>query len=144
MYMFNKNINKLSKKITKEIKCEELKEQLNRSKLNNPTMLNWLWEFSKKIVVVLFVIYVLTYLFSWILILLSGIYSWNVTFLDTLISETNSTFKIVIGGYLIKSMAENVIKIKNTISTTSSSDEVVDENETIDEDLSGDDLNEEI
>ena len=41
-------------------------------------------------------------------------------------------------------MAENVIKIKNTTSTTSSNDEVVDENETIDEDLSGDDLNEEI
>ena len=126
--MFNKNINKLSKKITEEIKCEELKEQLNKSKLNNPTMLNWLWEFSKKIVVGLFIIYVLTYLFSWSLILLSGIYSWNVTFLDTLISETNSTFKIVIGGYLIKSMAENVIKIKNTTSTTSSDDEVVDEN----------------
>lgn len=142
--MFNKNINKLSKKITKEIKCEELKEQLNKSKLNNLTMLNWLWEFSKKIVVGLFVIYVLTYLFSWTLILLSGMYSWNITFLDTLISETNSTFKVVIGGYLIKSMAENVIKIKNTTSTTSSDDEVVDQNETIDEDLSGDDLNEEI
>lgn len=142
--MFNKNINKLSKKITKEIKCEELKEQLNKSKLNNPTMLNWLWEFSKKIVVGLFVIYILTYIFSWILILLSGMYGWNITFLDTLISETNSTFKIVIGGYLIKSMAENVIKIKNTTSTTSSDDEVVDKNETIDEDLSGDDLNEEI
>ena len=126
--MFNKSMNKLSKKITEEIKCEELKEQLNKSKLNNPTMLNWLWEFSKKIVVGLFVIYVLTYLFSWILILISGIYSWNVTFLDTLISETNSTFKVVIGGYLIKSMAENVIKIKNTTSTTSSDDEVVDEN----------------
>ena len=142
--MFNKSMNKLSKKITEEIKCEELKEQLNKSKLNNPTMLNWLWEFSKKIVVGLFVIYVLTYLFSWILILLSGMYGWNITFLDTLISETNSTFKVVIGGYLIKSMAENVIKIKNTISTTSSDDEVVDENETVDEDLSGDDLNEEI
>lgn len=142
--MFNKSMNKLSKKITEEIKCEELKEQLNKSKLNNPTMLNWLWEFSKKIVVGLFVIYVLTYLFSWTLILLSGMYSWNITFLDTLISETNSTFKVVIGGYLIKSMAENVIKIKNTTSTTSSDDEVVEENETIDEDLSGDDLNEEI
>lgn len=126
--MFNKNINKLYKNITKKIKCEELKEQLNKSKLNNPTMLNWLWEFSKKIVVGLFVIYVLTYLFSWALILLSGMYGWNIIFLDTLISETNSTFKIVIGGYLIKSMAENVIKIKNTTSTTSSDDEVVDEN----------------
>ena len=77
--MFNKNMNKLSKKITEEIKCEELKEQLNKSKLNNPTMLNWLWEFSKKIVVGLFVIYVLTYLFSWSLILLSGMYGWNIT-----------------------------------------------------------------
>ena len=132
------------KRINKQIEYEELKEQLNKSKLNNPTMLNWLWEFSKKIVVGLFVIYVLTYLFSWTLMLLSGMYGWNITFLDTLISETNSTFKIVISGYLIKSMAENVIKIKNTTSTTSSDDEVVDENETVDEDLSGDDLNEEI
>ena len=134
--MFNKSMNKLSKKITEEIKCEELKEQLNKSKLNNPTMLNWLWEFSKKIVVGLFVIYVLTYLFSWSLILLSGMYGWNITFLDTLISETNSTFKVVIGGYLIKSMTENVIKIKNTTSTTSSDDEVVDE------DYEGDEENE--
>ena len=76
--MFNKSINKLSKKITEEIKCEELKEQLNKSKLNNPTMLNWLWEFSKKIVVGLFIIYVLTNLFSWTLILLSGMYGWNI------------------------------------------------------------------
>ena len=38
--MFNKSMNKLSKKITEEIKCEELKEQLNKSKLNNQTMLN--------------------------------------------------------------------------------------------------------
>ena len=33
--MFNKSINKLSKKIAEEIKCEELKEQLNKFKLNN-------------------------------------------------------------------------------------------------------------
>ena len=106
-------INKLAQKITSKIKQEELTEKLNKAKLNNPTMLNWLWEFSKKIIVGLFVIYVITYIFTYALILLSAKYDWNISYLDTLITETNSTFKVIIGGYLIKSMAENVFKIKN-------------------------------
>ena len=120
-------INKLAQKITSKIKQEELTEKLNKAKLNNPTMLNWLWEFSKKIIVGLFVIYVITYIFTYTLILLSAKYGWNISYLDTLITETNSTFKVIIGGYLIKSMAENVFKIKNNNSSSTSEEEFIEE-----------------
>ena len=60
-------INKLSKKIDDKIKKTKLLKQLNEAKNNNPTMLNWLWEFSKKIIVGLFIIYVITYIFSYAL-----------------------------------------------------------------------------
>ena len=120
-------INKLSKKIDDKIKKTKLLKQLNEVKNNNPTMLNWLWEFSKKIIVGLFIIYVITYIFSYALILLSAKCGWNISYLDTLITETNSTFKIIIGGYLIKSMTENVFKIKNNNSSSEVEEEFVEE-----------------
>ena len=112
-------MNKLKNTISKKIKKEKMFELLNSAKTNNPTMLNWLWEFSKKIIVGLFIIYVITYIFTYALILFSARYNWNVSYLDTLITETNSTFKVIIGGYLIKSMAENVFKIKNSTDSSS-------------------------
>lgn len=120
-------LNTLIKKINKKIEREKLNEKLNKSKLNNPTMLNWLWEFSKKIVIGIFVIYVITYLFSWILIFTSGIYNWNISYLDTLLTETNSTFKVIIGSYLIKSMFENVMKISKNNQTTEENVEINEE-----------------
>ena len=130
-------INKLTQKITSKIKQEELTEKLNKAKLNNPTMLNWLWEFSKKIIVGLFIIYVVTYIYTYVLILLSAKFNWNISYLDTLISETNSTFKIIIGGYLIKSMMENVFKINKTNNSSSISEEEFVDEETceIDEEI---------
>lgn len=121
-------MNKFNKKINSAIKKTKLIEKLNMAKLNNSTMLNWLWEFSKKIIVGLFIIYVITYVYSYVLILLSAKFNWNISYLDTLISETNSTFKIIIGGYLIKSMMENVFKInKNKDSSSICEDESFDE-----------------
>ena len=121
-------MNKFNKKINSAIKKTKLIEKLNMAKLNNSTMLNWLWEFSKKIIVGLFIIYVITYVYSYVLILLSAKFNWNISYLDTLISETNSTFKIIIGGYLIKSMMENVFKInKNKDSSSQIEDESFDE-----------------
>ena len=130
-------INKLSKKIDDKIKKTKLLKQLNEAKNNNPTMLNWLWEFSKKIIVGLFIIYVVTYIYTYILILLSAKFNWNISYLDTLISETNSTFKIIIGGYLIKSMMENVFKINKTNNSSSISEEEFVDEETceIDEEI---------
>lgn len=70
----------------------------------------WVQEFSKKIIIVVFALYIIMTLFcayvvykSWQLGIISGI--------DTLISEINNTFRDIVGGYIIKSAVENAIKI---------------------------------
>lgn len=70
----------------------------------------WVQEFSKKIIVIAFIVYLINTIYTLVLVYLS--YSQGMlTGLDTLISETNQTFREVIGGYLIKAALENVFKI---------------------------------
>ena len=100
---------------------------------------SWLWEFSKKVVVAMFIIWVINYIVCWSVTILAGIYSWNISYIDTFITSTNETTQIVLGGYLIKAMAENVIKTKNiTLSNKSNKDKLDDvvEDEFLDEDSS--------
>lgn len=88
---------------------ELLKKEIQDTEKQKRFMV-WVQEFSKKIIVVTFILYIANTLFSAYLIYLSytqGI----ITGLDTLISETNSTFREVVGGYIIKSAIENAIKI---------------------------------
>ena len=88
---------------------ELLKKEIQDTEKQKRFMV-WVQEFSKKIIVVTFILYIANTLFSAYLIYLS--YTQGViTGLDTLISETNSTFREVVGGYIIKSAIENAIKI---------------------------------
>lgn len=70
----------------------------------------WVQEFSKKIVVVIFGFYLITSIISILLIYLS-FQQGMVSGLDTLISEINTTFREIVGGYIIKSAVENSVKI---------------------------------
>lgn len=72
---------------------------------------HWLQEFSKKIVTVTFIIFVIVNIYILIMVYLSFLNSGDVLYLDTLITETNETFRNVIGGYIIKAATENIIKI---------------------------------
>lgn len=70
----------------------------------------WVQEFSKKIVVVIFIFYLLSSILSLFFVYLTykqGI----IAGLDTLITEINTTFREVVGGYIIKSAVENSVKI---------------------------------
>lgn len=88
---------------------ELLKKEIQDTEKQKRFMV-WVQEFSKKIIIVTFILYIGNTLFSAYLIYLS--YTQGViTGLDTLISETNSTFRDVVGGYIIKSAIENAIKI---------------------------------
>ena len=71
------------------------------------SILHWLWEFSKKVVIVLSIYYFVQSIF--INIMLNIIPDSSV--LSTLIVETNETFRVVIGGYLVKAGVENAVKI---------------------------------
>jgi hypothetical protein len=70
----------------------------------------WVQSFSKRIVIIVFWLYIMSSIFSLFLVYLSWKAGYT-TGLDTLISEINQTFRDVIGGYIIKSAAENSFKI---------------------------------
>jgi hypothetical protein len=76
------------------------------------TKKNFLWvqEFSKKIIVILFLIYVIYNIVS-ILILLYSAKNGMISGFETLTVEINTTFRLIVGGYLIKAGFENVTKI---------------------------------
>lgn len=89
----------------REILEEELKS-VEKSK----RYIMWVQEFSKKVVVITFILYIVNTLFTlWVVYssyklgLISGI--------DTLIVEVNNTFREIVGGYIVKSAVENAVKI---------------------------------
>lgn len=78
--------------------------------------LSWVQEFTKKIVVVTFVLYV----FSNIVFLGIAICYYiqsggEVTYFSTLTTEVHETFRNVIGGYIVKAAVENAVKITGSI-----------------------------
>ena len=88
---------------------KSISEEMNTIE-KNKKYVTWLQEFSKKIVIVTFLLYFITSIFSIILVYLS-FQSGIISGIDTLIVETNNTFRDIIGGYIIKSAIENAVKI---------------------------------
>lgn len=76
------------------------------------TKKNFLWvqEFSKKIIVAIFLVYLIYNIIS-ICILLYNTYRGDTAGFETLTTEVNETFRLIVGGYLIKAGLENVTKI---------------------------------
>ena len=80
---------------------------------DNRIIYSWIWEFSKKVVFAIFLIYILNYILCWTASFLCGVNGWQIPYIDTFVTSTNETTRIVLGGYLIKAMLENVFKEKN-------------------------------
>lgn len=98
------------KKIRKKI---NMLKQIEIDNNNNCDIVySWIWEFSKKVVVAIFLIYIFNYIICWTASFLCGLKGFNIPYIDTFITSTNETTQIVLGGYFIKAMAENVIKEK--------------------------------
>lgn len=98
------------KKIRKKI---DMLKQIEIDNNNNCDIVySWIWEFSKKVVVAIFLIYIFNYIICWTASFLCGLKGWNIPYIDIFITSTNETTQIVLGGYFIKAMAENVIREK--------------------------------
>ena len=67
----------------------------------------WLWEFSKRVVVITAVLYFISCAYA---LIVCAIWQDTAT-IGTLISEANETFRVVVGGYMIKAGVENALKI---------------------------------
>ncbi len=72
------------------------------------SILNWLWEFSKKVVIFVTFCYFIHCIY--ITVMINTVPDSAV--LSTLVTESNETFRVIIGGYLLKSGIENAVKIK--------------------------------
>ena len=66
-----------------------------RRRVTPQAAVSWLWEFSKKVVWTVTLLYIVSFVFA----------------ITTLITESNETFRVVVGGYLIKAGIENACKI---------------------------------
>lgn len=69
---------------------------------------NWLWEFSKKIVVTVTVIFIAVYLFSMVLM----VFYPDSTSVGILIESVTKVFIFTVVSYAVKAGFENVNKIK--------------------------------
>lgn len=83
---------------------------MKKKKKGVKNALSWTWEFTKKIVMLLSILYIVNWLYSAIVIAIAIYNAGTFSYLDTLISETNETFRIVVGANVIKSCIENVFK----------------------------------
>lgn len=82
-----------------------------RKEADKSSVLNWLWEFSKKIVIVLSLYYFVQSIYFAVMVNIMP----DSTVLATHITEINETFRVCIGGYLLKAGLENTAKICTAI-----------------------------
>lgn len=88
-----------------------IKRKRRRRRRKKATHLVWLWEFSKKVVATAFLLYVVSFAYVLIVAYLAITLTADSTALTTIVTETNETFRVVVGGYLLKAGGENIAKI---------------------------------
>ena len=82
-----------------------------KAKAENTTPLYWIWEFSKKVVLITAALYFISFVYAMIMCSKAIQLAMDTTALSTLITEANETFRVVVGGYMIKAGVENAAKI---------------------------------
>lgn len=97
----------------------ELKAEINRIRKREKAAkvtkekapLLWIWEFSKKVVATTTILYFASFLYALLVCYKAIILTGDTTAVSTLITESNETFRVVVGGYLVKAGIENACKI---------------------------------
>lgn len=93
----------------KELKVKSYDDDLQDLEKTKKNFL-WVQEFSKKIIVAIFLVYILFCLISITLLIKSAI-NGTIEGFESLNTEINQTFRMIVGGYLVKAGLENVTKI---------------------------------
>ena len=97
-------------------KIEDIKTVEENTLKKSIGFMSWVQEFSKKIVAVTFLLFLAANIFVMVLMFLEYYSSgMEPSGLDTLLSEVHTTFRDVIGGYIIKAATENVLKIGGAV-----------------------------
>lgn len=99
----NKNLQILEHRLRYKSKVVDLKNSL----CNKSHSLLWVWEFSKKAVLICFIFYVIVQIYSMVVM----IKYYDFTYLGDLINQTGEIVQNCVFGYLVKSGFENLGKI---------------------------------
>lgn len=96
----------MSFKLDPEATIEDDIKQVEDSK----KFISWIQTFSKKIVTATFILYLLHNIVV-LGVALFQLYNGMMVSFDSIYTEINETFRVVIGGYLVKAGIENAFKI---------------------------------
>ncbi len=90
---------------------QRAKAARKKAKEQDATPLYWLWEFSKKVVVITAALYFVSFVYAMAMCYKAMLLVMDTTALSTLVTEANETFRVVVGGYMVKAGVENAAKI---------------------------------
>lgn len=92
----------------KKITDEDNEQAMTETTYTSLKFASWVQTFTKRIIVVTFGIFVIMDLITLVVAIINCLRLSDTSSINNLITETNTTFRDVIGGYLIKSACENV------------------------------------
>ena len=102
-------------KLQKKLKKLEYQIKLKES----GTALLWIWEFSKKLVIICSIIYVVSFVYScWVMVAFQ-----DLSYLGTFITESSEILRTCVFGYFVKAGVENAVKIFTSKFFKTSTDE---------------------
>ena len=102
-------------KPNKDWKYEEENDTKAKTVHNSFKFFNWTISFTKNVVQVAFIIFVIANIFIMSMITANFIRFGELSSLDTYINEIYNMFIVVIGGYIIKAGVENTAKISFSV-----------------------------
>ena len=114
-----KRLARIKNKLRWTLKEIELKNEAHK----NSHSLMWIWEFSKKAVLVCFAFYIIVQIYSMIVM---TVYC-DFTHLGELINQTGEIVQNCVFGYLVKAGIENVVKIFWSKKNSNSNEEIIDD-----------------
>lgn len=97
------SLKNLKKRMSYKANHLEVKEKVHK----NPSSLLWVWEFSKKAVLICFGFYIITQIYSMVVMVMYM----DFTYLGTFIDSAKELTRDCVFAYLIKAGLENVGKI---------------------------------
>ncbi len=98
--------------MSRKKKCRfPVMDWLDDAKKKRQSLFGWLWEFTKKVVMMMTILYAVAFGFTLYICYISLGQGKDISVLNTLVQETNETFRVVVGGYLVKAGIENACKI---------------------------------
>lgn len=95
------------KRLRESMKHRQKKLELKAEVQQNSNSLLWVWEFSKKAVLICFLFYIIVQVYAMIVM----VKYWDFTYLGSLIDRTGEITQNCVFAYLIKAGLENIGKI---------------------------------